>query len=334
MTYVIKRFGLFLLTVFVALTLNFFIVHFTPTDPVAALLGRLQSRGVMVEGGERIVEFYRQQFALDQPLFIQYFIYIKNLILTGDLGYSLSYFPAKVTDVVFAAVPWTLGLLLTSTLIAFIIGNLLGALAVWPGASKVSKFVAYGTMPFAAVPFYLLALILMYVFAFMWPIFPTAGTSTPGSTGQLGLSSVLDFLWHATLPALSLTIGLIGSWALTMRGVMTSVVSESYVTYGRVKGLKPRTLFVHYGLRNALLPQVTSLAIKLGYLVSGQVLVEKVFNYPGVGTVLYVALGGGDYFVVQGVVLFIVIATAFATLIVDLLYPLLDPRVKTEVLAR
>lgn len=317
-----------MVTVLAALTLNFFIVHLTPGDPLAALLGRLESRGVSVDGGQGLIELYRTQFALDRPMLIQYLLYLKNLILHADIGYSLAYFPAKVSDVVLGAVPWTIGLLLTSTFLAFTIGNALGALAVWPSAPRFTKWAVYSIMSFAAVPFYLLALILLYVFSFRWNLLPIGGTLTPGAAGGFNLSTVTDMAKHAVLPVMALTLGLVGFWALSMRGVMTSLLGDDYIRYARIKGLKESTIFFHYGMRNALLPQVTYLAIDLGRLISGQVLVESIFNYPGLGTVLYKALASGDYFVVQGVVLLIIISTAFATLIVDLAYPLLDPRVR------
>jgi peptide/nickel transport system permease protein len=332
--YIARRVGLFLLTVLAALTLNFVIIHLTPADPVAALLGRLESRGATVEGGQQLVELYRQQFALDQPIWVQYFLYLKNLIINQDLGYSLAYFPVKVNDVILGAVPWTLGLLLTATVLAFSVGNVLGALAVWPSVPRGVKWAIYSSMSLAAIPFYLLALILLYLFAFRWNLLPIGGTFTPGSARGFGLDTLLDLLRHALLPVMSLALGLIGFWALSMRGVMASLLGDDYLRYARAKGLKERTIFFKYGMRNAMLPQVTYLAIDLGRLISGQVLVETIFNYPGLGTVLFKALGSGDYFVVQGVVLFIIMSTALATLLLDIVYPLLDPRVRRGAAAR
>ena len=325
--YAIGRFGIFLLTIVVAITINFLIIHLTPADPIAAVLGRMLARGQSVAGGEQIARVYTEAFALDQPLIVQYLLYMRNLLM-GDLGYSLSYFPQKVTDVILRAVPWSAGLLAFSVLLAFTIGNLLGALAVWKRAPWPLQGLIYFFMTLSAMPFYLLALILLYVFAFHFQIFPIGGTFTVGSSREFGLETVLDFLRHATLPALSIALGLIGFWALSMRGVMTSVMGEDYLGYARVKGLKERTIFLRYGVRNALLPQVTALAIDLGQLMSGQILVETIFAYPGVGTVLYNALRTSDFFVVQGVVLFVIFAVAFTMMVIDLAYPLLDPRVR------
>jgi len=323
----IKRLLVFLTTILIAITINFLVVRLTPVDPIAGLLGRMASRGMSIEGGDQIVAFYRETFALDEPLFIQYLIYLKNL-LSGNLGYSLSYFPQTVESVLLRAIPWSVGLLFSGVAIAFVLGNLLGALAVWPGASRIMKGLTYGFITLAAVPFYILALILLYVFAFMWPILPTGGAFPVGATRDFSLTTILHFINHATLPVLAIALGLVGFWALSMRGVMTSVLGQDYLNYARIKGLRTGSIFLHYGLRNALLPQVTLLAIDMGKLISGQVLVEAIFNYPGVGTVLFNALRTADYFVIQGTVLFIIISVSSAMLMVDLIYPLLDPRIR------
>ena len=322
----IIRILIFCLTVWVAITVNFIIVRATPVDPIAGILGRMASKGQSVQGGAEIVAFYRDTFALDEPWPVQYFMYLRQL-LSGNLGYSLAYFPATVGDVLLHAIPWSLGLLLTAVSIAFVVGNLLGALGSWRRAPLVLRGLIYLSMTISEVPFYLLALILLYLFAFMWPILPTGGSFTVGSTRDFSLATAIDFIRHAILPVGSIALGLVGFWALSMRGVMTTVLDEDYLMYGRVKGLRERTLFLHYGVRNAILPQVTALAIDMGQLISGQVLVEAIFNYPGVGTVLFNALRTSDYFVIQGVVLFIIVSVSLAMLVVDLVYPLIDPRI-------
>jgi peptide/nickel transport system permease protein len=327
--YAVVRFGIFLLTIVVAITINFIIIHATPADPIAAMLGRMTSRGSSVAGGAQIVRVYTEAFALDQPLYVRYLLYLRNLMM-GDLGYSLAYFPQKVTSVVLRAVPWSVGLLLVSVLLAFAVGNLLGGLAVWRRAPWYLQGLIYFFMTLSAMPFYLLALILLYLFAFHWQIFPIGGTFTVGSSRGFEIATLVDFLRHAALPALSIALGLIGFWALSMRGVMTTIMGEDFLAYARMKGLRERTIFLRYGMRNALLPQITALAIDLGHLISGQVLVETIFGYPGVGTVLYNALRTSDFFVVQGVVLFIIFAVALMMLLVDLAYPLLDPRIRYE----
>jgi len=325
---VVSRLAIYFVTILLAITLNFIVVRITPADPIAAILGRMASKGLSVSGGQQIVELYTKTFALDQPIIVQYFLYLKNL-LHGDLGYSLSYFPQPVSAVLFRAIPWTLGLLAAAVLIAFVLGNLLGAAAAWPRSPRYIRGLIYVFLTFSAVPYYLMALILLYVFAFHLQIFPVGGTFSVGGSRGFNLDAIIDVVHHAALPVLSLALGLIGFWALSMRGVMTTVLGEDYLAYARVKGLKERTIFLRYGMRNAMLPQFTALAIDIGQLISGQVLVEAIFAYPGVGTVLFNALRTADYFVIQGVVLFIIVSVATTMLIIDLLYPMLDPRVRS-----
>jgi peptide/nickel transport system permease protein len=327
--YLARRLALFLLTLITAATINFLILHLSPVDPIAAVLSRLSGRGTSVEGGARLVALYTHTFALDRSLPVQYLIYLKNLV-HGDLGYSLSYFPERVSAVVGRALPWSLGLLGSAVLLAFVLGNMLGALATWPSAPRVFQALMLLFMSFAAIPSYLLALILLYLFGYLWPILPLGGSFTPGSARSFNFATLFDIAQHALLPLLSITLGLIGFWALSMRGVMTTLVGEDYLGYARLKGLRERTIFLRYGMRNALLPQVTALAIDLGLLLSGQVVVETIYSYPGIGTVLFNALRTADYFVIQGVVLFIIVAVAVVMLLVDLLYPLLDPRVRLQ----
>ena len=325
--YLIQRFLAFFLTILIASSLNFAITRLTPQDPIAALLGRMASRGRTIENGDEIVQLYRERLGLDEPLHIQYVNYMRDL-LQGDMGYSLSFFPAKAEAVILRAIPWTIGLLTVSVLIAFLIGNLLGALAAWPSTPRVFRNMVYALMPLSSIPYYLLALILVYLLAITIPVFPLGGSLTVGSVRDLDLATLGDLAYHAVLPVLSIVLAVVGFWALSMRGIMSTVVGEDYLIYARAKGLHERRIFMNYAMRNAMLPQVTALAIDFGRLISGQVLVEIIFNYPGVGWVLFNALRTADYFVIQGVVMFMIVSVALATLIVDLLYPLLDPRIR------
>ena len=325
--YLGMRLATFMLTILVASTLNFAISRLTPQDPIAALLGRMASRGRTVENGAEILALYRERLGLDDPLPQQYLNYLGDL-LRGDLGYSLSFFPIKAEAVILRALPWTIGLLSVATLLAFTIGNLLGALAVWPRVPAGFRWLVYLTMPFSAVPYYLLALVLVYLFALNWGIFPLGGAFTPGIGRGFDLATLGDLLHHATLPVLSVVLAVVGFWALSMRGIMATVLGDDYLIYARARGLRSRRIFSHYAMRNAMLPQVTALAIDFGRLISGQVLVEIIFNYPGVGWVLYNALRAADFFVIQGVTLFMVFAVAVATLLLDLVYPFLDPRIR------
>jgi peptide/nickel transport system permease protein len=179
----------------------------------------------------------------------------------------------------------------------------------------------------SAIPFFLLGLILVYVVGFTLQLTPMYGGYTAGSIPQWSFSFALDVAWHAILPATAIILGSLGGWALGMRAMMVTTRGEDYVTFAEAKGLSDRTLFVDYGIRNAMLPQVTALALSFGQLVSGAVLVEIVFGYPGIGTLLFQGIQGSDFFLVQGIVFLVIVAIGLATLILDLIYPLLDPRI-------
>jgi peptide/nickel transport system permease protein len=325
---VAKRFGLFLIVIWGAATLNFFLPRLAPGDPIRERMFALSTQGGLTQTGvEEMVASYNERFGLDKPLWQQYLYYLVDMA-QFDFGYSLSLFPARATDLIFDALPWTVGLLLVTTLLSFAIGTLLGALIAWPRAPRWLEYLAAPMLTLAAIPYYLLALILLYVLAFSWQWFPLSGGYTAGTQPNWSWSFWMDVLKHSILPAFSILLAAIGSWAIGIRGMMISTVGEDYMTFAEARGLRGSTLFYRYGLRNAMLPQVTSLALSLGHIVSGALIVEVVFTYPGVGSLLFNAIRGSDYFVVYGVVFMVVLALGVATMLVDLAYPLLDPRIR------
>lgn len=325
---VAKRFCLFLFVIWGAATLNFFLPRIGPGDPVRERLFALSTQGGLTQTGvEEMVASYNARFGLDLPLWRQYLNYLVDMV-TFNFGYSLSLFPAKATDLIFDALPWTIGLLLVTTILSFILGTIFGALIAWPKAPKWLELLAAPMLTLAAVPYYLLALILLYVFAFSLKWFPLSGGYTPGTQPNWSWSFWEDVIRHSILPAFSIILAAIGAWAIGIRGMMISTIGEDYMTFAEARGLKSTTIFSRYALRNALLPQVTSLALSLGYIVSGALIVEVVFTYPGVGSLLFNAIRGADFFVVYGVVFMVVLTLGLATMIVDLAYPLLDPRIR------
>jgi peptide/nickel transport system permease protein len=183
---------------------------------------------------------------------------------------------------------------------------------------------------FSVVPYYLLGLILAYILAFKLRVFPMSGSSAYGTAASWSPGFVIDVLYHSILPALSIVLASLGFWALGMRAMMVSVSGEDYMIYAEAKGLKSKRIFLGYAMRNALLPQTTTLALSLGTILSGALLVEIVFGYAGMGAVLFRAVTAFDYFTIYGVVFFIIVGVAFATLVLDLTYPLLDPRIRYQ----
>ena len=325
-SYFVRRIIMFFVVVVLAATLNFIIPRLAPGDPTASVLEELRARGGRTTGEDSIIAAYRKKFGLDQPIHLQYVRYLFNT-LRFDLGYSISYYPQKVETALFTALPWTVGLLAVATVISFAFGSTFGALMAWPRAPGfLQRFLPF-LMLLSAVPYYLLGLILLYILAFVAKILPLGGAYTSGTVPVLSLNFLIDVIRHGTLPALSIVLAGLGFWALGMRGTMVTVLGEDYLTLAEAKGLPDSRIFFGYAMRNAMLPQVTSLAIALGTVASGSVLVEVIFNYPGVGWLLYNALRSSDYYLVQGVAFFLILTVAVCVLIVDLIYPLLDPRI-------
>ena len=326
--YLVKRFGQLLLIVFIAVSVNFIIPRLLPGDPVQTALARLQATGGAQNVDiQAISAAYRAKYGLDEPLLSQYINYWRDL-LRLDLGVSFANFPETVVTRIAAALPWSVTLLTVATLIAFVTGSILGARLAWPGSGRVIRTLVPALMVLTSIPFYLLAIILIYFFAVVFKILPPAGGVDTIRIMRLDFPTILDVLRHALLPCLAIVLGNVGFWALGMRSQKVSVLGEDYITFAEAKGLSPGRIFIWYGMRNALLSQVTALALSLGAVVSGAVLVEVIFNYPGLGSLLYVAIRGQDYFVIQGVVLMLIVSLAVLLFLVDLIYPLLDPRIR------
>jgi peptide/nickel transport system permease protein len=325
--YLLRRLLQFVIVLWGAATLNFILPRLAPGNPVRErLLNAMATGGLQQAGIEEMVRAYNQQFGLDQPLWVQYLLYLSH-VARLDLGYSIAQYPAKVMPLILGALPWTIGLLLTSTILAFAVGTLLGALIAWPRSPKFFRQLVIPMMTLSAIPYYLLGLILVYVLSIVLPIFPISGGYSVGAIPQLSVSFLFDVVGHSVLPALSIVIAAIGFSALGMRGMMVTTAGEDYIGFAEAKGLPDRHIFYHYAVRNAILPQVTSFALSLGHIVSGSVVVEVVFGYPGIGTLLLQAISGLDYFLIYGIVFMTVLAIALATMIVDLAYPFLDPRI-------
>jgi peptide/nickel transport system permease protein len=325
--YLVRRIIQFLVVLWGAATLNFILPRLAPGNPVRErLLSALATGGYQQAGIEEMVSAYNEQFGLDKPLYIQYLLYLQHAFQL-DFGYSIASYPAKVLNLIMAALPWTISLLLVSTLISFVLGTLLGALMAWPRSPTFLRHLVLPMMALSAIPYYLLGLVLVYGLGILLPIFPISGGYAIGSLPNLSWAFIQDAIYHSMLPAFSIVLSATGFWAIGMRGMMVTTEGEDYVVYAEAKGIPERGIFLHYALRNAILPQLTSLALSLGTVVSGAVVVEIVFGYPGVGSLLFQAIRALDYFVIYGVVFMTVLAIAIATIALDLTYPLVDPRI-------
>ena len=326
--YFLKRVFQFFVIVFLAATINFFFPRMSGQDPIRQKLIQLQSQGVNVSSEEvaGLIETYNKKFGLDKPLWRQYLNYLGDMARL-DFGQSISDYPSTVLSMLKRSIPWTVGLLLTATLISFGVGTLVGALLAWGKAPFFLRVVFPAFFTFSAVPFYLMGIVILYIFAFLIPVFPLFGGFSTEKIPELSLDFVLDILYHSILPAFSIVLAQVGFWAMGMRSMMVTIQGEDYMLQAEAKGLKGPRIFYRYAMRNAILPQLTGLALSLGTIISGAILVEVVFSYPGVGSVLLKAVRGFDWFVIQGIVFLVIVSVAFTMLIIDLIYPLLDPRI-------
>ncbi|HEY1296365.1 MAG TPA: ABC transporter permease [Chloroflexota bacterium] len=325
--YLVKRLGLFVLIIWIASTVNFFLPRLGGQDPVRAQLGAQAAMGGNSQVGAReMIAEYDKRFGLDKPLIEQYFTYLNDTAHL-EFNFSMAAYPTKVTDMIGRGLPWTIVLLGVTTLLAWTIGTILGAVLVQPKAPRILHFILPPILTLSAIPFFLLGLLLIYLLGFQLKWFPLSGGYDQGLLPSLDPKVIANMAYHSVLPALSIILASVGFWTLGMRGVMVTTQGEDYLVFAEAKGLLGRTVFMRYQIRNALLPQLTALALALGNIVSGAVLVEVIFQYPGVGSLLYQAIRASDYYLIQGIVFIIIVAIGFATLILDLIYPRLDPRI-------
>ena len=328
-SYLLNRVVTLLITVWIAATLIWIIPRLSPVDPADIMLGRMAAGAGAVENADQILAQLRENFGLNDPLVVQYVKYIRNVV-TFDFGLSTATFPTQVSTLIARALPWTVGLMLLSVIITFFIGNALGALMAWDRSPKLVRVAIPVAMVFTSIPPILSGLLLMWLLAAKLRWFPLTGayglTVEPGWTWGF----VQSVIHHGFLPALSIVIVTFGFWALGMRGLMITVQGEDYVTLAKAKGLRPRYILYRYMIRNAILPQITAFALKIGLLVAGQVLVERIFAYNGMGKLLYDAILDQDFPVIQGVSFVIILMTAVSVFLVDLVYPFVDPRIRHD----
>ena len=322
-----RRFVLLLLTIFISITIVFFVPRLVPGDPLTSIMSNLAAVGGS-RGAAELIEEYRRMFGLDQPLWQQYLNFLGQLI-RGNLGYSIASFPSRVTDLLRYSLPWTLGLLTLTTLISWILGSIIGAVVGWRG--RKSPFFQ-ALVPLALLlyttPYYILALLLVFFFAYRWQIFPLSGAFSLGLQPSFDLDFVVDALYHALLPALSIVVVSLGWWFLSMRSLIKTLKGEDFILNAEAMGLKENRILWGYAFRNALLPQATGLAISLGHIVGGALITEVIFAYPGIGWLIFNSIKTLDFPVIQGSVLLIIVGVAVANFLIDIAYPLIDPRIR------
>lgn len=327
---VARRLAFLVLVIWAASTITFFVPRLSNRSAIRERFAELaRNGGFSPQDLEKIIASYTQQFGLDKPILQQYWEYLGN-IARFDFGYSLNKYPATATDLILQAIPWTLTLLLVTTILSFIIGNLLGAIAAWPKAPGWLRTIATPFILLTGVPPVIMGVLLLFFVAFRLKLLPIGGSYSAGVIPNWSWSFFLDLMGHQILPALSLILGSVGGWVLTMRGMGVTIQGEDYVNFAEHKGLSGIRIFRDYYLRNALLPQVTGFALALGTVVTSAIVVEGIFGLPGIGTVLQNAILANDFPVIYSIVLFITVAVATIMVGLEFVYPLLDPRVRQQ----
>jgi peptide/nickel transport system permease protein len=328
---IIQRLLFLILVIWAASTITFFIPRLSPKNPIRERFNALaMTGGFSPTDLEKIVASYNEKFGLDKPLLQQYFTYFWG-VLRLDMGVSLNKYPRTVMELIMDSLPWTIVLLFVTSILSFVIGNLLGALSAWPRSPQWVKIVATPFVLLMGVPPVIMGVLLLFFVAYQLKAFPLGNAYSTGLVPDWSSPKfVADVAYHQILPGLALILGTVGFWVLSMRGMGITIQGEDYVLFAEHKGLSNNTIFKDYFLRNAMLPQVTGLALAMGTLVTSAIVVESQFGLPGLGRVLSQAIQANDFLVIYGVVLFITIAVASLMVFVEFIYPLLDPRIRHD----
>ena len=324
--YIIQRALMWLLTIWIGVTLTFAVPRLSKSDPTTAMVLRMMNLRGYVENADQIIETYKSSFGLNDPWYIQYVRYLGN-VARFDYGFSFANFPTAAWDIVTPALPWTLILLSVGAVLSFCIGITIGALMGWRKTPNWLQSVLPISLTFSSIPYFMFGILLISVFAFKLHWLPATGGYSRDVDPGWNLPFIKDVLLHAVLPLTSIVLTSMGGRALGMRGLMIGINNEDYFLLAQAKGLSPARIFFRYGIRNAILPALTAFALGLGTLIGGSALVELIFAYPGTGYSLFRAIQEQDYTVIQTITNLMIFITATGVLIIDLLYPLIDPRI-------
>jgi peptide/nickel transport system permease protein len=322
--YVGRKLGFYLVAAWVAVTVNFFLPRLIPGDPGSVIISRQTQTG-SVPPGE--ADALRKLLGLGSgSLLSQYGQYLDQLV-HFNFGLSITEFPTPVADVVRPAIAWTLVLVGLATIISFLLGIGFGALAGWKRGTRIDALVPSTTL-LTAMPYFWLALLLVYLFSEKWNLLPAQQGYDPSLDIGWNSQFVGSAIQHSLLPALTLVVASIGGWLLGMRNMTVATLSEDFVVAAEARGLSPIRVMTRYAARNAVLPSISGFAVSIGFVISGQIVMEQVFNYPGLGNLLFLAVNNEDYPLMQAIFLTISFAVLGSNLLVDLLYGLIDPRTR------
>jgi peptide/nickel transport system permease protein len=325
MRYLGRRLGLYLVAAWCSVTLGFVLPRLMPGDPAVTLLARL--RGKL--SPESLAEMRDALGFANGSMVTQYAVYWRHL-LHGDLGLSIAYYPVGVGEVIGTGLGWTLGLTGAAVIVSFAAGTLLGALAAWRRGSWLDRAVLPALAVAGAVPYFWLAMLMLFLLGYGLGWFPLGHAYSLDREPGWTFAFAVDVVRHAALPALTLVAATLGGWMLGMRNTMIALLDADFIKLAWAKGLPPRQIMLRYAARNALLPNVTSFGMALGFVLSGSLLTEIVFSYPGLGYLLVQAVRNKDYALMQGLFLLITLAVLAANFIVDIAYVALDPRTRAH----
>jgi peptide/nickel transport system permease protein len=328
LSYIAKRLGLYVAVLFIGLTITFLLPRLMPTNPVEGYISEIQSRAAGALTTEAVAELRAnlyELYGLTGDIFSQYVAYMKRVVFEFDFGPSFTYYPQEVSVMLMNALPWTLGLLLTATFIAWVLGNMVGLVAGYFHKHKAASLLEVIGILLYPIPYYILAVTVLMLLAYVFPIFPLSATFP---VGQLTFPKFGMIIYNSILPATALVLAGFGWNILSMKALTVATTEEPYVTFARLKGTSHWTRMIRYVFRNAMLPQVTALALSLGMVFNGALLTEIIFSYPGIGLIMRSAATSGDYNVLYGAITISILAVATAGLVIDLIYPLLDPRIR------
>lgn len=320
-----KKLGWYVLTLFIALGLNFFLPRMVPGNPVDAVASSLTQGMTDQNSIKKVYETFEKEFGVDKPLWEQFFVYVGN-VFHGDLGTSFGQYPKKVTEILGNAIPWTLALQFPAILTGWVLGNLLGAIAAYR-KGKFDKIVMPVTLGISAFPFFAFALIVLYVFASVLHWFPIGGGYAFDVLPGLNWGFISSVLYYYTLPFLTIVIVTIGGQAIGMRSMAIYELNADYVLYSKLLGIKDKKV-VNYVFRNAMLPQITGLALSMGTMIGGALIAEIVFNYPGIGSQMFSSIRQLDFPMISGCTLVVTLTVLAANFFIEIVYGFLDPRIK------
>ncbi|MFQ3262394.1 ABC transporter permease [Reinekea sp.] len=323
MGFILRRLGFYLVAIFVAITFNFVLPRLMPGDPVDALF--IAAGGKM--SIEQLAAFKEMLGFVDGPLWVQYVQYLKSVV-TLDLGPTIMLFPTDVKLILNNTLPWTLFLVGVASLFSIVGGCMIGLYASYNRGGFFDRFMPVSFQFLASIPQAVTALFIFFIFAVTLKWFPLGFASNPDLDVGWNWVFIKSVAHHAVLPMVTLIASMLATWIFTMRNAMVNILGEDYITMAKAKGLSDRRIMTHYAARNAILPVVTAISMALGLAVAGQVIIEQVYNYPGIGQLIVKSVTARDYPLMQATFLLIVVCVLIANFIADLLYLLLDPRLR------